>query len=150
MSLIGAGQLESRLNAIGHTQGLLHSLALQVVREQKLLVPRRTGNLARSIQIQSVSSTQAVVVALAGYAAYTEYGTRPHQIVPVRRKALRFAIGKNARLSGSPRKGAAVVFAKRVRHPGTRGMHWARRGAEAAIGKGHLADVIIGLWNSAA
>ena len=89
------------------------------------------------------------MIASANYAAYTEYGTRPHEIVPRAKKALRFAPKGMGRLTGSPRKGGPVVFAKRVRHPGTRGMHWAQRGAEAAIGKGHLADVVIAEWNRA-
>ena len=150
MSLIGAGQLESRLRAIGNTSGLMRQLAITVVAEQKRLVPRKTGNLGRSIHVERVTSTSANVVASANYAAYTEFGTRPHTILPRSKKALRFAPTGTGRLTGSPRKGGPVIFAKRVRHPGTRGMHWAQRGAEAAIGKGHLADVVVGLWNGAA
>ena len=149
MSLIGVGALQSRLTAIGNTQGLMQRLALQVVAEQKRLVPRKTGNLGRSIHVQNVTRTSASVIASANYAAFTEYGTRPHEIVPRAKKALRFAVGANRRLSGSPRSGSPVVFAKRVRHPGTRGMHWAQRGADSAIGKGHLADVVIAEWNRA-
>jgi len=148
--LIGAGQLESRLTAIGRPQQFLRSLALSVVREQKLLVPRKTGNLGRSIHIEAVSATKATIVASANYAAYTEYGTRAHDILPVNAKVLRFAVGANRRLSGSPRKGGSVIFAKRVRHPGTKGIHWAQRGAVAAAGQMNLAESVIRIWNAAA
>ena len=147
---IGEGALESRLRAIGQPSNILRQLAVSVVREQKLLVPRKTGNLGRSIHIGSVTRNFAQVIASANYAAYTEFGTRPHVIVPVRAQALRFAPKGMGRLTGSPRKGGPVIFAKRVRHPGTRGMHWAQRGAEAAVGKAHLKDTIINLWNAAA
>lgn len=148
---IGTGALESRLTAIGHSQGFIRQLAVSVVAEQKRTVPRKTGNLGRSIHIESVSATGAKVIASANYAAFTEFGTRAHEIVPVNRKALRWAATSSGRrLSGSPRKGAAVIFAKRVRHPGTRGMHWAQRGAEAAAAKAGLADSMIRVWNGAA
>ena len=62
MSLIGAGQLESRLRAIGNTSGLMRQLAITVVAEQKRLVPRKTGNLGRSIHVERVTSTSANVV----------------------------------------------------------------------------------------
>lgn len=44
------------------------------------------------------------------YALYVEYGTRKHIIVPRRAFALRF----------KPKNSSTFVFAKRVRHPGTR------------------------------
>jgi hypothetical protein len=128
----------------------MQRLALTVVAEQKRLVPRKTGNLGRSIHIGTISASQATVVADANYAAYTEFGTRPHFIVPVNKKALRFAPAGSGRLSGSPRSGGRVIFAKRVQHPGTTGIHWAQRGAQAAVGKLKLADVIISQWNEAA
>lgn len=43
-----------------------------------------------------------------GYAYFQHEGTQPHIIVPRRAKLLRFRVG------------GKVVFAKRVRHPGTR------------------------------
>ena len=83
MTLIGSGALESRLTAIGNHQGLLKQLALSVVAEQKRLVPRRTGNLGRSIHIASITENTAQVIASANYAAYTEFGTKAHEIVPI-------------------------------------------------------------------
>src|SRR5436853_6550620 len=119
MTLIGTGAIESRLTAIGNHQGLLKQLALSVVREQKLLVPRKTGNLGRSIHIASITQNSAQIIASANYAAYTEYGTHAHDIVPRTKKALRFAVGAKARLCGSPRKEAGVASATRGRHLAT-------------------------------
>lgn len=146
----GTPQLQARLRALGQTKDIMQRLAVNVVAEQKRLVPRKTGNLGRSIHYTSITATRATVVADARYAAYTEFGTRAHVIVPKAKKALRFAPAGAGRLSGRPRTGGAVIFAKRVQHPGTRGLHWAERGAKAAISKLHLADLIIGQWNRAA
>lgn len=44
-----------------------------------------------------------------GYARHVEFGTGPHEIVPRRRNVLRFVT-----------RDGAVVFARRVSHPGTR------------------------------
>jgi hypothetical protein len=46
------------------------------------------------------------------YAEMVSSGTRPHLILPVRAKALRFTIGSQ------------VVFAARVNHPGTQPNDW--------------------------
>ena len=84
-TVVGLSKLDARLNAIsGMKVGspILKRLALSTVREAKLLVPRRTGNLGRSIHVASVSATEAQVAASANYAAYVEYGTRAHDITP--------------------------------------------------------------------
>lgn len=45
---------------------------------------------------------------------YGDDGTRPHDIYPARRKMLRFTTG------------GAVVFARHVRHPGTKAHGWSK------------------------
>lgn len=50
-------------------------------------------------------------------APFVEWDTRPHLIEPVRAQALHF------------RMGGREVFAKRVRHPGTKGAHFMARAA---------------------
>ena len=144
----GVPGLRARLEGIKPSAALMRNLALRAVAEQKILVPRKTGNLGRSIGIGSVTATSAETIAAAGYAAHVELGTRPHLIVPKARKALRFAVGGNARLSGSPRKGAPVIFAKRVRHPGTRAKPYMLPGAQRAVAA--IRDIIVSLWNGAA
>lgn len=68
----------------------------------------RTGNLQRSIGWYPKDDFSAVVFANAEYAPFVEFGTGPHLIEPRNRKALMFPVGKR------------YVFAKRVRHPGSR------------------------------
>lgn len=146
----GLPQLRARLEAIRPNPQLMRTLALAAVAEQKRLVPRKTGNLGRSIHVGRVTATSAETVASASYAAAVELGTRPHVIVPRSRKALRFPANKgSARLSGAPRKGGAVIFAKRVRHPGTRAQPYMVPGAQSAI-ESLGAETIVKRWDGAA
>jgi hypothetical protein len=72
------------------------------------------GELSSTFRLQPGTSSGSGVTAVAGVEGRTPqlgfliFGTRPHIIVPKTKKALRF-VGRGA-----------VVFAKRVRHPGTR------------------------------
>jgi hypothetical protein len=145
-------ELNRRLNAIEPSPELMRDFALQAVREQKLLVPRKTGHLGRSIVVGAVTARSAETVAQTNYAAAVEYGSREHDILPRRRKALRFATdASDRRLSGRPRKGArSVVFAKRVRHPGTKAQPFMVPGAERAAARGGFIGSIVSRWNGAA
>lgn len=146
----GLPQLRARLEAIKPSPQLMRELAIQAVAEQKRLVPRKTGYLGRSINVGRVTATSAETVARAAYAAAVEFGTRAHTIVPRRRKALRFAANAaSVRLSGTPRKGGSVIFAKRVRHPGTKAQPFMLPGATHAIQQ-LGADFIVKLWNGGA
>lgn len=149
LSIKGVPQLRARFEAIKPNPDLMRGLALSATREQKLLVPRKTGNLGRSIGIGRVTSTYAETRATASYAAFVELGTRPHTIVPRRAKALRFAVGGNATLSGRPRSGSSVIFTKRVRHPGTRAQPFMVPGAKRAVEQ-LGAEPIVKAWNDAA
>lgn len=146
----GLPQLRARFEAIKPNPNLMRQLALTAVAEQKKLVPRRTGNLARTIGIGSVTAVSAETLATANYAAYVELGTRPHDIVPRSKKALRFAVGSGATLAGKPRKGASVVFAKRVHHPGTKPKPFMVPGARNAVEQVGFKEVIYREWNDAA
>jgi len=53
------------------------------------------------------------------YGKFVEFGSPPHIITPKNKKALKFEVGKKERLSGN-KKGKTIVFAKKVKHPGTR------------------------------
>jgi hypothetical protein len=139
-TIIGMKALQNRLAAIDvhQDQTLMQHLAISAVAEQKRLVPRRTGNLGRSIHVGRVSATFAETVAEADYAGYVEFGTRPHDIRPTRKTALRF---KNDQ--------GEVVFAKLVHHPGTHAQPFMLPGAQRALAKTGLADLIITRWNKA-
>jgi hypothetical protein len=149
-SVKGIPQLRARIEALKPSPGLMRKLGLVAVAEQKALVPRRTGNLARSIGIGSVTATVAETVATANYAAFVELGTRAHIIEPRNKKALRFAPGGGATLARRPRRGASVVFAKRVRHPGTKARPFMVPGARRAVEKVGFRDAVVKAWNDAA
>ena len=78
--------------------------------------PVNTGYLRRSIGAGDVTGSfsdgglEGVVSASAPYALHVEYGTKPHEIRPKNKRALRWASagGKNG-----------WAFAKVVKHPGT-------------------------------
>jgi hypothetical protein len=119
-----------------------------VVREAKLIVHRKTGNLGRSIRVTQHSATSVTVAATANYAAYVELGTRPHEITPSVARVL--AWGGPRRLTGSLRSGAAPMhFAMRVHHPGSRPYPYLLPAAKTVAAKVGL-EPIVAAWNGAA
>ena len=148
--LLGYTALQRRLAALSGPQAMTNwhrIVGTAAVREEKLLVRRKTGNTARSIHLASATANAAVLEA-GGAAVFLELGTRPHIITPKAAKALRFAASPGgARLTGSPRKGAAVVFARIVHHPGTRPYPFMLPGAVAAVQAAGL-DPFVKEWNS--
>lgn len=151
--LQGYTELRRRFEAIGmggRTEPFMRALGLAAVREQKLLVHRKTGTTGRTIKVASVSATQ-VVTSAAAAAVYLELGTRPHVITPKAAKALRWAASPaGARLTGSPRSGAAVIFAKRVHHPGSKAYPFMLPGAKKALEQTDAIGAIVDRWNGAA
>jgi hypothetical protein len=74
------------------------------VREE---APVRHGRLAGSFELEQVGDLDYRIRSAVKYALAVQEGTQPHDIIPQQAKALRFEIG------------GQVIFAKRVRHPGT-------------------------------
>ena len=78
----------------------------------------RTGTLTKSMRYTFVSTGflqfRSEVIASASYALFVDQPTRPHEIVARRAPFLRF-------YWGPPKGPGAVVFFKKVQHPGTRG-----------------------------
>jgi len=150
VQLIGETALMRRLAAISGPMAMQrwHQLVgTAAVREQKLLVHRKTGNTGRSIHLESATAQGATTEA-GGAGVYLEFGTRPHTITPKAAQALRFAASPGgARLTGSPRAGAPVVFAKVVHHPGTKPYPFMLPGAVAAVQAAGLTP-IIDAWNT--
>lgn len=74
----------------------------------------RTGNARRTIKatraVSVFHSVHADMVAPLFYHRHLDAGTRPHEILPVRARFLRFHA-----------RDGTLVFAKRVWHPGTKG-----------------------------
>jgi len=94
----------------------LSRFAEQRMRE---LAPERTGKLRKSIRRRlNLARLEGEVGPTVPYAVYVEFGTRPHIIRPVRAQALRFEVE------------GQIVFAKLVRHPGTKGQFFVRQTAE--------------------
>lgn len=145
MTIRGIPELQTRFDRLKPSVPLMRELGLSAIREQKQLVPRKTGNLGRSIGLGSITPTTVITKAGANYAAFVEFGTREHDIVPKRAKVLRWAAKGAARLSGAPRAGGAVVFARRVHHPGTRAKPYMIPGARKALDGIH--DLYVKLWN---
>jgi hypothetical protein len=90
-------------------------LRLQLEAKVKAKTPVKTGALRRSEfsdQTATATTVEARVASSADvkYARYVEQGTQPHDIVPSSAKALAFVAG------------GKQVFARRVHHPGTKGV----------------------------
>lgn len=158
MEVKGAAALDARFEALRTgkaTRLVLGRFGLLTVQYAKELVPRRTGMLHRTIRLGPVDETRQSVSVIAGgtrsvgYAEAVERGTRPHVILPRKKKAL--AWGGARRLSGSLRSGARPTnFARRVNHPGTKARPYLRPGAERALRDVGLADQVVLTWNRAA
>jgi hypothetical protein len=148
----GMGDLNKRMDALGDHRKMLEMVALKAVAYAKETVPRKTGNLGRTIRVGQVTSTDATILAGGqfgvGYAQVVEFGSRPHVIRPRNRKVL--AWGGNRRLSGNLRSGAgATSFAMVVNHPGTQPKPFLRPAAERAVRESGI-EGIIRVWNDAA
>ena len=85
------------------------------------ITPVKTGELRASLFSRQTSPYQMEIGATAPHAIFVHQGTRPHEILPVRAKALRFMIGNR------------VVFAKRVWHPGTRAQPFVKKTVDRLV-----------------
>jgi hypothetical protein len=137
-------------------------MQLLTVQEAKARVPRRTGDLGRSITRGTYSADRAVVVAAKNYAAAVEYGTKKYTITvqppgrmarkPSKDGVLRqgsLAWGGGRRLSGRQSKGGKPeFFARSVVHPKTPGKPYLVPGAKAAVDKSGI-EFFVKEWNEA-
>jgi hypothetical protein len=99
-----------------------YQTAFDVVRRWEGLT--RSRRIARGLRVRRRGDARAevyVTSAIGFPPEVEEFDTRPHLIVPRRAKVLRFVASDGA-----------VVFTRRVRHPGTRGSHAGRRSLEQA------------------
>lgn len=90
----------------------LHAIGLQIIVGAKVLVPRRTGRLARSIYLRHGRDARGQSIQVGSdvhYALEQHEGVRPHIILPEHGRILRF------------RSGGKVIFARKVLNPGFRG-----------------------------
>ena len=89
---------------------VLFKAMLRIQSIAKRLVPVDTGRLRGSIKLTPTlpGSTLFTLSTNVVYAIDVEFGTKPHVIIPVERKALRFKL-----------KGKEIIV-RSVQHPGTR------------------------------
>lgn len=152
LTITGIDKLAKRLENVADTRKYLGAVGIDAVAEAKARVPRRTGNLGRTIRLGSVTKEAVEVHAGGrlgvGYAAAVEFGSRAHEIVPVRRKAL--AWGGARTLGGRLKSGARPThFARRVRHPGTRAQPYLLPGMLFAVQRAG-GKFIVKQWNDGA
>lgn len=135
-------------------QHVLGDVAKLGVRYAKEIVPKKTGNLNRSIRVGRVSERSAEMLAggqgQVGYAAHVEFGTKGGQMLrPVNKKAL--AWGGSRRLSGSLRSGAgAEFFSMGHKRGATKAKPYLVPGARKALRDSGMKEAVIKVWNDAA
>lgn len=110
-------------NAVAARTGLIEvtNLCRMIKNQATIDAPVDTGFLRaqHAINIATLrTQVKGTVVNRAKYAAAVHDGTGPHIIRARRKRALRFTVG------------GQVVFARSVRHPGTRGRPWLMEAAE--------------------
>jgi len=166
--LQGSRELREKLIALQNgtaSKAVLRMLGEEVVSLAKSKVPRKTGNLDRTIRLDEVSADRQTILVVAGstngrvgYAQYVEFGTgiygpKRRPIVPVRAKALRFpAAGASTRLSGNltsaqRRAGGGWQFRRSVR--GRKATPFLVPAAAEAMRNVGLAPAVIKVWNDA-
>lgn len=104
---------ESGAEAGNTTQGVLLQSANYIKADMEQRAPVRTGRLRQSIAI-TVDGSGVKIGPHTEYAAFVEFGTKPHVIEARNKKALAFMMG-NTR-----------VVVKRVNHPGSRAKPFVR------------------------
>lgn len=114
------GQLQQEATREGAR--LVMSLQRRVVNSAKQRAPVDTGNMRNSIRQEPVrvegDRVTGTVLSAAEYSMYVHDGTRPHIIRPRTARALAFTIGGQR------------VYAKSVRHPGTKARPFLRNAIE--------------------
>ena len=98
-------------------ESALPDIARRLQNELVLSCPVDTGRLRNSIKVRA--DENGLVIWMVDYGKFVEFGTPPHVITPKEKEALKFEIGRIERLSGK-KTGKNIVFAKKVKHPGTR------------------------------
>ena len=93
------------------TQQVLIQSANHILAEMEARVPVKTGKLRGSLRIKV--GTDTVIIGpnenIAPYAGYVEFGTRPHEIRP-----------KNPNGYLVFKMNGKTIYARKVRHPGTK------------------------------
>lgn len=110
-------------------QARMESLQRRIANQARQDVPVKTGHLGRSVREGAVRFVGPLTVAgsveaTASYAAAVHEGSRPYVIRPRNASVLRFEVG------------GRTVFAKMVRHPGTKARPFLRNAALRVASQG--------------
>ena len=137
-SLQGASQLQSRLKAMRLAfKPMGKDWATETATQSNRTAPRRTGKLARSHKVKSATQRRATVVA-AFYGRFVNRGTGPHTITARNSPALIFQAG------------GRTIFARSVKHRGSRGTRYVDKAAQRALRDKVSTDALIEAWNRGA
>ena len=102
------------------TQNVLVHSSNYLKAEMEARVPVRTGKLKQSIEVR-VEENRVIIGPDTDYAAFVEFGTRPHVIEAKNKKALAFKVN------------GQTVIVKKVNHPGTRAQPYVRPAFDAWV-----------------
>lgn len=105
-------------------QEVLQSAASYILAEMESRCPVDSGNLRRSLGIRVVGDRVIIGpdAELAPYAAYVEFGTRPHEIRPKKEGGVLVF-----------RSQGRLVYARVVQHPGTKAQPFIRESFDAWV-----------------
>lgn len=123
-------RVEGRLDArtfkgrTGPLDQMVERVTQRVAFRAKLIAPvGDTDELVRNIIVRPEGAAGWAIVVNVPYARFVIRGTKPHIIVPRTKRALRF----------EPERGT-VVFAAKVKHPGTAPNNFLLRAAQIELG----------------
>lgn len=116
----GAANLARLANEVANPSGLMEKVLLIAEGSIKKATPVKQGTTRRSLTHKVDSPLSGRVGTNVEWGRALNDGSRPHIITPKKAKVLAF-----------PGAGG-MVFAKRVRHPGTRATHFMEHGVEDA------------------
>lgn len=111
-------------NPRGETGRYLKEKGKEIQTSAKAKVGVRTGNLRRSIHMRHLRDSRGQYLwigSTVNYALLHHEGTKPHVIVPKGGKVLRFV------------RGAQVIYAHAVNHPGNKANRYLARALEEKI-----------------
>lgn len=105
----------------------LFRIGSETANEAKKIAPYKTGNLKKDIQVLSVNDKSVTIgnTALAPYAKFVHFGTKPHIIKAKKAKVLANKNGK--------------VFGKKVNHPGAKAQPYLENALDEYLSSGGFA-----------
>jgi hypothetical protein len=137
-NLIGAEELASRLKNLRLAfKPMGKDWATDTAQKSSRSSPRRTGKLAGSFRVKSATQRRATVVAIF-YGRFVNRDTKPHTIKARNAPSLIFNVG------------GRTIFARAVRHRGTRGTRFVDKAAVSALHEHVGKEALIDAWNRGA